>query len=120
MTPETTFEVTDTATVSLQDLNDLLTTAVEGGVNYWAECRNYRWQNRPITSVEIREDDQDSAEKPGWHEVNALDLLPILSKISRNSNQAKGWTVGEIIENHDAEIADIALQLVVFGKVIYG
>ena len=120
MTPDTTFEVADTATVSVQDLNDLLTTAVEGGTNYWAEVRNYRWRNQTVVSVEFREIDQRSAEKPGWHAVNALDLLRILPEIRKHSGQAKHWNIPEIIENQDAEIGDIAVQLTIFGEVIYG
>jgi hypothetical protein len=116
----TSFEVADTATVTLQDLNDLLTTAVEGGIGYWSECRNYRWENRPIVEVEIREFPQETAEKKGWHKITAMDLLPILPMIRHNSGQANGWTIDEIIENQDADIADVAVQLAHFGKVIYG
>lgn len=120
MTPETVFEIPDTAKVTLEELNDILTAAVEGGAGYWAQVRRYRWQNRPIVSVEFREREYESAEKPGWHEVNSLDLLPILPKIKDHSGQANGWNIREIVENHDAEIADIAVQLVIFGEVIYG
>lgn len=123
MTPEKVYEVTETSEVTLQDLNDILICAVEGGINYWANVRNYRHNagaNKDQTTFEVRENDQKSAEKPGWHRITAVDLLDVLGIIRKHSNQAKNWNVLEIVENHDAEIADIAVQLVIFGEVIYG
>jgi hypothetical protein len=120
MAQDKVFEVADTATVTLQDLNDILTTAVEGGIGYWADIKEYRWENVDETTVMIKENDQDSAEKPGWIAVKSTDLLPILPLISKHSGQAKGWNIAEIIDQCDADIADIAVQLLVFGEVIYG
>lgn len=117
------FEVVEISEVTLQDLNDILMAAVEGGTGYWAEVRDYRHNggaNQDQTTVEFREEDQESAEKPGWHRVSAMDLLAILPEIHKHSNQAATWNVAEIVENHDGEIADIAVQLVIFGQVIYG
>jgi hypothetical protein len=119
MTPETEFEVVDITKVTLENLNDLLITAVEGGTNYWAEVRNYDHKS-DIVTVEFREDDQQSAEKPGWHAVSAMDMLRILPEIRKHSGQAKDWNITEIIENCDGEIADIAVQLAIFGEVVYG
>ena len=117
---EKTYDVVSIDQVTLSEMNDILTTAVEGGINYWAEVRNYSWENVPIVTVEVREEDQESAEKPGWHAVSAMDILRIVSQIRNHSSQAKGWNIREIVDQHDADIADIAVQLAIFGEVIYG
>lgn len=123
MSQDKVYEAVETSKVSLQDLNDILICAVEGGINYWASVRDYRHNagiDRDMTTVEVREDPQSSAEKPGWHRVNAIDLLEILPRIKFYSGQAKTWNIREIVENHDAEIADIAVQIAIFDEVIYG
>lgn len=119
MADETTFEVVDISTVTMRDLTDLLEIGLDG-IGYWANVRRLEWDNDRLISLEIREDDQESAEKPGWHKVSAMDMLRILPKIRSNSNQAKDWNVNEIVENADAEIGDIAIQLAIFEGVIYG
>lgn len=119
MAQDQVFEVPDTATVTLESLNDLLITAIEQGTGYWAEIRNYRHENRDIVTVDIRENDQQSAENPGWHRISSLDLLNILPRL-REIGQHKGMTIPEILENHDAETADCAVQFVIFGSITYG
>jgi hypothetical protein len=120
MSGEKVFQVPSTATVTLEDLNGILTTAVEGGIGYWSEVKEYRWENTEIASVKVRELDREDPEKPGWHLINAMDMLRVLPLIESNSSQAKGWNIEEIVEQCDADIADIAVQLAIFGKVIYG
>ena len=119
MTPETTFEVADISTVTMRNLTDLLETGLDG-IGYWAEVRRLERENGDLNSLEVREFDQVSAEKPGWHKVSAMDMLRVLPQIRLNSGQAKDWNVLEIVENADAEIGDIAIQLAIFGEVIYG
>ena len=120
MAQDNYFGVSVSTKVTQEELNDILTAAVEGGTGYWAEVRNYKWENVPVVTVELRETDRLSAVKPGWHFVSAMDILAVLPQIAENSGQASGWNIREIVENHDAEIADIAVQLVLFGEVIYG
>lgn len=120
MSPETEFEVTSTAKVTLEELGEILSDAVEQGIGYWAEVRNYRWDNVPMVTADIREFDQKSAEKPGWHTVTAMDMLRILPTIKDHSGQAKDWDIRELVESYDSEVSDIAVQLAIFGEVIYG
>lgn len=119
MSEDKVFEVPSTAKVTMDDLNDIFICAIEQGVGYWAFVRNYEW-DREIATAEIKEQVASTDEKPRWKSVSAMDILEVLPIIKDHSGQAKGWNVNEIVENHDADIADIAMQLVVFGEVIYG
>ena len=116
----TEYSVVSVSTVTLEQLNDMLITAVEGGIGYWSEVRNYEWEESydnhdiPVT-VEIRENGEKK-----WHKVSAEDLLRVVPRISSVSGQASGWNLEEVMDNCDADIADIAVQLLLFDKVVYG
>jgi hypothetical protein len=110
-------------------LADLITTAVEGGINYWSSVANYQWRAGPATtSVTVRDD--EGGEGKAWHldvEVigAALEKLltdPLACKVHVNNVKilwAASATNGEA-EVPDAGAADLVVQVACFGEVIYG
>jgi len=116
---EKTVEVPSIETISMQSIVDLFTTAVEQGIGYWAVVRKYKWSGLENPFVELKEDDQIGAERPGWMRLTAEDLIPILPRL-REIGQHKGMSISEIMENQDAETADCAFQFALFGEIVYG
>lgn len=127
-----------------QYLADLLTTAVEGGINYWAYVSNYRWDtDRPNddgstftvhdTSVMVHETEEGDDEE-GYPPAHVVTLDTIAHGIALARQSGLGSMSGpEYVKqfwlsdrtngrdgDYDADIADSILQLGIFGKVIYG
>ena len=113
-------------------LADVIVTAVEGGIDYWAYTRNYTFEyadnlkkdrDLAFASAEVRAND-----KPEWHELSPdvveagiTELLAGTIKLHR-SLRAILWTAnmendgGEI----DSELADCIVQAALLGEIIYG
>lgn len=107
-----------------QFLTDVLTTAVEGGINYWASVDEYEW-DVPLGEayVVVRDMEDDTT-----HRVD----LDVIAK-GIGIEVAGKWDPGSyfaqfVIANRtngkdgdfDASVADVILQAGIFGKVVYG
>ena len=120
--------ITPTIIVTNNDIDDIMTTALEGGINYWAD--------QAETVGTLREEDKDlyisetisrgytveihDAEEG---EVYQLDLEKLLNGITYGVQNGfveinNGGTIdtGDI----DAIAADVIIQAALFGDVIYG
>jgi hypothetical protein len=129
----------DHPTERQQFLNDIITTAVEGGIGYWSVVTYYRWQNMTeataviIDTVENEDYDENTerlridhgvirkgiskATHPACH--LRQDIKDIIKNASRQNDCAPDNedSPGDI----DAEIADCIVQLGLFdGEVRYG
>lgn len=113
------FQVQSVETVTLEQLNDMLITAVEGGIGYWSQVDTWGPKNYDAEVVWVRL--REIGEKH-WREIRSTDFLPILPRLRQESGQVRsnGWTITQALDNCDADIADIAVQLVIFDKVVYG
>lgn len=121
-------------------LLDLFTTALEGGINYWASVNEYHWR----LDCEMADGDLDSVSDFRGFYAKVLDMEDgdALLLVNR-SVMAKGYEMattshrGEISWSadeppvvvtaesrddwdFDAGDADCILQLGVFGEVVYG
>jgi hypothetical protein len=108
-----------------QYLDDILTTAVEGGIGYWSVGRKYVWSDDGPASVEIKQDDEDD---DTWHLVDRSairkGIAMVLSgeaKVHESYAQTlrraeRELDAGEI----DGELADIIVQAAILGEVVYG
>lgn len=115
-----------------QFLCDVFTTAFEGGVNYWADVQAYRWQDREADGTFygwlVDSEDEDA-------EAVKVDI----AVIARGFGKFFQWVVDrgfgkdhyywQAIEanstngddgDYDAIVADIIVQLGLFGEVVYG
>lgn len=100
--------------VTEEQIDDIMTTALEGGITYWAagcvvkdqpEGSDIHWASEVISkggSVKILD-----REEATWHTLDRDAFL-------------KGLTKADIdLENYDAADADRVIQLAIFGKLIY-
>lgn len=119
-----TFEVETKSTITQQQLNDLLVTAVEGGVGYWSYVRNYRWEGlddeNEDFSVEVCEFDDETGDETGdYVAVKASDFIKVIGRL-QEFPVYKNMSLESILGDADAVTGDIAMQLLLFGDVIYG
>lgn len=112
--------------VSIQDLSDLMVTALEGGINYW--CRKAKITKFPENLEEELSMSADEvvanggeiklydAESDDTWVLNRDKLLIGIKLHCDNINS----TVSEMIENHDAGDADSIVQYAIFSELIFG
>ena len=123
------YKVQVTKEFSDQDMEDIVITALEGGIGYWACLDN--------TTPEFKDEPEDTptfewcwkllkegkylrfldAEDTEEGEVWYLNLTILLNGIG--SSIAKGYWDGNL-DNVDGDVADSIFQLAMFGDVIYG
>lgn len=105
--------------LSDKDMDDILTTAVEGGIGYWSRIENPRgldfehlWSNfKPIRLAEC--DDYGSVEHTLTREKIEKGLKLLGEKYPKRLAEL---TRGE----YDVEAPDMLFQLALFGEVRYG
>lgn len=112
-------------------LADVVITAVEGGIGYWARTRNYRWDEgddaagQAYATVEVFDADGALAD---WKLVNADTVAHGIGKI-RDANfkinpDLRALILGADAENDagniDADAADVIVQAGLFGEIVYG
>lgn len=104
-------------------LADIATTAIEGGVNYWAQVSGYTPSGDVRATLHDMEDD-------GAEHVVTLDTVarglrviidgcryagPGLQKLAREASRTNEMPV-----NLDASAADAIVQAGIFGELVYG
>lgn len=113
--------------VDEQFLKDVLTTAVEGGIDYWAACSNLtRSEDLSVVQVELT-----PAEEPDEFEKATVTIdtvaLGIQRVLSYGFNVSPGNVkhIMEAIHTDDAGCidamdADVIIQAGVLGEIVYG
>ena len=103
--------------------SDVIITAVEGGINYWAYCRDYKWDldDDGVTRVDVRDDSRDA----DWETVTVERMAETLEALKPSDNRRLflAWAhakCGEDEFDYDAGDADVAMQKCVLKEVIYG
>ena len=113
------------------DLDGMIVTAVEGGINYWAKCREYQRdaledsQRYPEgCSVQLAErDDEGSPVNPGWHKINREVMGKGLQVMAvKYPHQLRAFLASGSPGNYapDAEVCDVVVQCGIFGELVYG
>ena len=109
-------------------LNDVIVCAVEGGIGYWSQVRDYRWEkdddwNITEASATVVPFDDPKVYKLTWETVEDGIRKVLAGTVKVHSSYVGSIAVaaaegdaGEI----DAELADIIVQAGLFGEVIYG
>lgn len=114
--------------VSREFANDVITTAVEGGIGYWALISDYRIDD-PDTTAKIRPDDDAGFEDREWPVLLDRDMVQKgLDLLTNTKIKVNPIILGAIIwgVNHedagdiDADCADVIVQVAVFGEVVFG
>jgi hypothetical protein len=124
-----------------QFLADVITTATEGGIQYWARVTGYRWYSPDLDGgtaepgpggtanawVELVDAEEDDGKR---HRVTVDDIARVLNGL-RADAVPKYWNADAVRraiaanrENDGGDIdagdADCLLQLAIFGEVVYG
>jgi len=104
-------------------LADILTTAVEGGVNYWAYADAYIHTPSKDAAVLLEEAEED--ECPHYVDIDSIakgialyleHLRPQNEYRKRIAEANRDNDAGEL----DAEDADVIVQFAIFGEIKYG
>lgn len=112
--------------LSHNDIDNIMVTAIEGGIGYWAKLDNTgdNWESRPkgvassqwCTKLLLEgkgvkfEEDEDNT-------VHFLTLPKLLEGFRLNAMK-RPWDSD--LEQGDATTADCIIQYALFGKLIYG
>lgn len=126
-------------TLGEQDMNDVLTTAIEGGINYWANyVRIARADDLTVVSIDlIDEEDADTIENDGAivmtvdAMVVARGVQMILAARGGDADTATKCRIRDDLfaqvmslfgedADVDADAADCIVQAGLFGEVRYG
>lgn len=112
----------------LEFLSDIITTAVEGGIGYWADVTKYRWQNVPSTIADIVEYESSDDNPPKSGQLNVDTIARAIGRIVRGEIRLRADLIKTIAGANatndggdiDAEGADVIAQVAILGDVIYG
>jgi hypothetical protein len=126
-------EITLSHEFSTQDINDLVVTALEGGINYWCGKAVIN-KDRDGKIIGVSDEDQEkvnyASDVIGYggsltlHDAESSDKW----KLTRDS-MLKGIKMfcedrctdpAELIDNHDAGDADSIVQYALFDELVYG
>lgn len=124
---EYTVDVISTIKVTQEDIDDIMCTALEGGINYWCSCAEvvgdylgeYASEQISRGGMLLLHDAEEDEEYD-------LDLNQLLNGIKQaydgNYFAEYEWCDGKTIDTCqiDAEVADVIVQLALFDDVIYG
>lgn len=94
-----------------EELNDILITAVEGGIGYWSLVADYMPNNGMVS---VAEDDKPEV----WHDVNLKKIAVGLEVCQQKYPHVFVQWLRD--RNGDATTADVIMQCAIFGEAIYG
>ena len=111
-------------------VTNILTAAFEGGsygIGYWSPamvevpewpfgCNLAAEVPSAGGKIRISEEEDEGSGKLVWHD---LDYAKMLKGIELAADY-NGQSVRKFVEEHDAPAAEVAVQLALFGEVVYG
>lgn len=109
--------------------DDVLITAVEGGIGYWSLGKDYRWSDDGPTSVDVREDNGEVDEPGPWVHVDRASMVRAFSVLRSDADLSLADSIRKRLVaawreadagGLDASDADIVVQVAVLGDVVYG
>jgi hypothetical protein len=119
--------------VSPENINDLIVTALEGGINYWCR-RAIMKRNEDQSYVGVAPENQDkikyASDLIGFGGVLVLcdaessdrwelTLENVLKGIQMHCTNKK-ISVAELMEDYDADDADAVVQYALFNELVFG
>lgn len=124
-------EVKATVRIPNQKIMDLITTAIEGGCNYWAKFvfpQDYKeqygsFEQIPFKDGQIEVHDCETDKMLGY--INQA-TMQVGLQLMADRKDLKGQVVPArhfknlATDNEDQETADVFLQLATMGEIVYG
>jgi len=112
----------------IEFLGDIIITAVEGGVGYWAMISGYRWHGVPSPVATLTEHESHKDGDPITGKLDIDSIASAIGRIVRGEIKLRADLIkliaGASAANDggdiDAEGADVIAQVAVLGDVIYG
>ena len=118
------FKITKKHEITNEEISDLIVTALDGGINYWCggvtvkqqPIFNWTFANEVIALNGILElvDSENTDEK--W-ELTQEKFIKGLIKTMEHYDYN---TVSILMDNHDAEVADVLIQYALFDEIVFG
>ena len=125
-------------TFTTENINDIIVTALEGGINYWCGSAEIvptsnveKFPEFEGVIAELNENVQYASDVIGYggklklvdvedeEEVWELDIEKVLKGIEMYCKE-NGIAPNELIDNYDADSADSILQYGLFGELVFG
>lgn len=116
-----------------QFLADIFTTAIEGGIDYWAAVSKYYWQKDGKADLDgfyaVVSDAEDEDAIPEDSRIDIEVIARGLNKICNDPSVKMAGCVRSIIQeadrendasNIDAEGADCIVQVGLLGELVFG
>ena len=130
-------QVTVTFTKTLADkqlqlMKDTLTTAIEGGINYWAMGQNaVREEDLTYVSCELCPAEQafeKGDKRNAWQKVGPAEIEAAMLRIINEQGLCAAYIREAILMDYvdpdscrgDAETADVIVQVAMFGEIVFG
>ena len=117
-------EITKKFEISNEDITNLMVCALEGGINYWCgkaevtvqpiEDWNYASDVIALTNGVITLHDAESDDK--WE----LTKEKFLKGLVKTMEWGDYKDVEELMDAHDAEVADVLIQYAIFDEIVFG
>ena len=109
--------------ITNEDINDLVTCALEGGINYW--CEKAEITKQPTEEYEFASDVIGIGGEITLHDAESddtwvLDKEKFLKGVEKAIEHYEYADVEELIDNHDAETADVIIQFAIFDEIVFG
>lgn len=118
-------------------LRDVAVCAVEGGINYWARVRRYKWSSVspasldhmlpfPVIEISPAEDPDDFEPCKIGEQIIVKGLRMICSAEGKELINAENRkmileaNIDNDASNIDADLADAIVQVGLFGKLVFG
>jgi hypothetical protein len=126
--------VTKSHEFTTEDINDLIVTALEGGINYWCgSAKIVKFPNGTFTGVSNEDQTNvryasdaigyggkltltDAEDKDVSWELDLPKMLKGIQMYCEENNIAPE----DLMDNHDADTADGIVQYVLFNEIVYG
>lgn len=109
--------------ISEENLADLMVTAFEGGINGW--CGKVEITKNPANKEWASDVVAHGGQLALWDvedpdEVWWLTREKLLKGVSMTMDWGNFATVEDLMDNHDAETADVIVQYALFGEIVFG
>ena len=111
-----------TITFTREFLADILCTAIEGGINYWAAIKDVqRNEELGVVSCSLKDAEDDEDE---WHDVSTDTIIKGIELYLSNRDNFTKRLYQELLTgnaaDYDVDDADLLVQLGLFGNIVYG
>ena len=133
MTDEKKFEVhaESTARLTQQDVDDIMVSALEGGICYWSDCVEVvdrylsEYASGQISrggKLKIHVDEPFDEANTEWYELDMEKFAQGFRLWLENGGDRYGAVSNGEVDTCeiDGEMADLIIQYALFGEVVYG